>query len=158
MSDGVKMTGHLSWELTRADGTIEKGSKQNVVTNYGKQWMASILGSGVTIGTWLGFGTSSTAAQATDSTLAVELSTTGTGYSRVTTTRGWTAGTAIVQYQATLTGLTSTGLTTVREVGIFGGLTSGVAGVTIIARQTTGDVQFTSSSDSLAVTWQITFS
>jgi hypothetical protein len=158
MNDGVKMTGHISWELTRVDGTIEKGSKQNVVTDYGKQWIASILGSGITIGTWFGFGTSSTAAAVGNTILAAELSTSGTSYSRVTTTRSNSAPSNMVQYQGTLTGLTLTGLTIIREVGIFGGLTSGASGVTIIARQTTGDIQFTSSSDSLAITWQITFS
>jgi len=159
MNDGVKMTGHISWELTRVDGTIEKGSKQNVVTDYGKQWIGSILGSGATIGTWFGFGTSSGYAVATgNTTLGAELSTSGTSYSRVTTTKSNTAPSNMVQYQGTLTGLTSTGLTVVREVGIFGGLTSGGAGFTIIARQTTGDIQFTSSSDSLQITWQITFS
>ena len=158
MSDGVKITGHISWEMTHANGTIEKGNKQNVITDYGKKWIASILGTGITIGTWFGFGTSSTSAAVGNTILAAELSTSGTGYGRITTTKGWTNGTAIVQYQGTLTGLTSTGLTTIREVGIFAGLTNGATGVTIIARQTTGDIQFTSSLDSLAITWQVTFS
>ena len=158
MSDGVKITGHISWEMTHANGTIEKGNKQNVITDYGKKWIASILGTGITIGTWFGFGTSSTSAAAGNTTLGAELSTAGTSYSRVTTTRSNSAPSNMVQYQGTLTGLTSTGLTVVREVGIFGGLTSGGAGFTIIARQTTGDIQFTSSSDSLQITWQITFS
>jgi len=162
MNDGVKMTGHISWEMTRADGTIEKGSKQNIVTDFGKQWIASVLGTntgfpGLT--TWFGFGTSSGYAVATgNTTLGAELSTSGTSYSRVTTTRSNTAPSAMIQYQGTLTGLTSTGLTTVREIGLFGGLTSGGTGFTLYARQLTGDVQFQSSQDSLAITWQITFS
>lgn len=160
MNDGLKMTGHVWWEMTRADGTIEKGDKKNVVTDFGKQWIAGVLG--VTTGfpgltTWFGFGTSSGYALSSgNTTLGAELSTSGTGYSRVTTTRSSSA--AVIQYQGTITGLTSTGLTTIREVGLFGGITSGGVGFTLYARQTTGDVQFTSSQDSLAITWQITFS
>jgi hypothetical protein len=157
MNENIKATGHIAWELTKADGTVEAGSKPNVVTNYGKQWMASLLGSGVTNSVWFGFGVSAGGAagvSVTDTALFAELTTSGTSYVRVAPTKSSTAGSAVVTYVGTLSNLTSTGLTTFREVGIFASST----GTTIIAHQTTGDVQMTSTADSLQITWQITFS
>ena len=158
MNENIKATGHIAWELTRADGTVEKGEKPNVVTNYGKQWMASVLGTGATTVVWFGFGTSSAAAtgvSVTDTSLYTELGS-GISYARVIPTRSATSGSAVVTYVGSITGVSSSVAVpqTIREVGIFPAST----GNTIIAHQGTGDVALTSVNDSLQITWQITFS
>lgn len=161
MKDNLKATGHISWLLTKADGTTQAGETPNVVTNWGKQWMAGIVGSasGFSTGTWFGFGTSigtGAGVSSGDASLFVEIPFTGYSYSRSTTSKSVSSST--IQYIASVTGLSvGTGLT-INEVGLFTTFAnSGGSGQTYLAaHQLTGAVVMTSSSDSLQITWNIT--
>ena len=148
MNESIKVTGHIQ---VRLNGELIE-DRANVITTAGKTALATLLNSttaGNTLVTHMGFGSGTTAAAATQTALTTELS--GGGYSRVTITRS-NPSSGVIQYQATLTGLTSA--VTVQEVGLFNAATSG----TMFARQLTGAVALSSASDSLQITWQVTFS
>jgi hypothetical protein len=151
MNEGLKVTGRISWELVRDGVVIERGERDNVITTAGKNALASLLNSasaGTTLVTHMGFGSSTTAVAAGDTALGTELS--GGGYTRVAVTRSNPSGN-VIQYVATLTGLTSV---TVQEAGLFNALTAG----TLFAHQLTGAVTLSTASDSLQITWQVTVS
>ena len=148
MNESVKVTGHIQVHL---NGKLIE-DRPNVVTTAGKTALATLMNgtaAGNSLVTHMAFGSGTTAAAASQTALVTEL--TGGGYARVAVTRSNpTAG--VIQYQATLTGLTSAA--TVQEVGLFNAATSGV----LFARQLTGAVALSSASDSLQITWQVTFS
>jgi hypothetical protein len=147
-NDGIKVTGHI-WVYKNGELVCER---DNIVTTAGKNSLASLLNSasaGTSLVTYMGFGTSSTAVAAGDTALGSELS--GNGYSRVAIARS-NPSANVIQYVATLTGITAA--TTVQEAGLF---SSSIAG-TLVAHQLTGGVALNSASDSLQITWQISFS
>jgi hypothetical protein len=149
----IKVTGRLRVEHFR-NGILLKDSGwiENIVTTVGKNSLASLLNStnaGNSVITYMGFGSSTTAVAATDTTLGTELS--GNGYARVAVTRSNPSGN-VVQYVATLTGITAS--ITVQEAGLFNASTSG----TLFAHQLTGAYPLNQAADQLQVTWQITFS
>lgn len=151
MNEGLKVTGHISWQLVRDGVIIESGERDNVITTVGKNALASLLNSasaGTTLVTHIGFGTSTTAVVAGDTALGTELS--GGGYARVAVARSNPSGN-VIQYVATLTGLTGV---TVQEAGLFNAATAG----TLFAHQLTGAVTLSTASDSLQITWQVTVS
>ena len=148
MKDGLKVSGHI-WVYKNGELVEERA---NVITTVGKNALASLLNSasaGTSLVTHMGFGTSTTAVVAADTALGTEL--VGNGYARVAVTRSNPSGN-IIQYQATLTGI-SAGVA-VQEAGLFNASTAG----TLFAHQLTGAVTLSSASDSLQVTWQVTFS
>jgi hypothetical protein len=152
-NENIKVTGKLRVEKF-TDGVLvqDSGWKDNVITTVGKNALASLLNSasaGNSVVTHMGFGTSTTAVAAADTALGTEL--VGNGYARVAVTRSNPSGN-VIQYVATLTGITTS--TTVQEAGLFNASTAG----TLFAHQLTGAVTLSSSSDSLQVTWQVTFS
>jgi hypothetical protein len=153
MNEGLKVTGRIKVEHIRNGQVISTMERDNVITTVGKNSLASLLNSasaGTSLVTHIGFGTSSTAVAATDTTLGTEL-TTGTysGYARQAVTRSNPSGN-VIRYVATLTG--GTGNPTIQEVGLFNAATSG----TLFAHQLTGAVNLASASDSLQITWDVT--
>jgi hypothetical protein len=147
-NDTIKVTGHIQ---VRKNGVLVM-ERANVITTVGKNALASLLNSasaGTSVVTHMGFGTSTTAVAATDTALGTELS--GNGYARVAVTRSNPSGN-VIQYQATLTGITSA--VTVQEAGLFDASSAG----NLFAHQLTGAVSLSSASDSLQITWQVTFS
>lgn len=150
MNEGIKVTGRLKWELVRDGAVVQSGERDNIVTTAGKNALAALLNSasaGTSLVTHMGFGSSTTAVAAGDTALGAELS--GNGYARVAVTRSNPSGN-VIQYQATLTGITSS--TTVQEAGLLSAATGG----TLFAHQLTGAVTLSSTSDSLQITWQVT--
>jgi hypothetical protein len=147
-NETIKVTGRIA--VYKNGELVEE--RDNVITTVGKAALASLLNSasaGTSLVTHMGFGTSTTAVAAGDTSLGAELS--GNGYARVTVTRSNPSGN-VIQYQATLTGISSA--VTIQEAGLF----SAVTGGTLFAHQLTGAVALSSSSDSLQITWQVTFS
>lgn len=149
-NDGIKVTGHI-WVYKNGELVCER---DNIVTTVGKNALASLLNgasAGTSLVTHMGFGTSSTAVAAGDTALGAEL--VGNGYlrSNQTVTRS-NPSANVIQYVANLTGITAA--TTVQEAGLFNAATGG----TLIAHQLTGAVTLNTSSDSLQITWQISFS
>ncbi|TVY09975.1 hypothetical protein [Paenibacillus cremeus] len=151
----IKVTGRLKVDLYRDGVLVQEGQwRDNVVTTAGKNSLASLLNSasaGTSLVTHMGFGTSATAVAAGDTALGAELTIGSAGYNRVSVTRSNPSGN-VIQYQATLTGVTST--PTIQECGLFSASSAG----TLFAHQLTGAVTLSSSSDSLQITWQVTFS
>lgn len=149
MNENIKVKGHI---FVYKNGILVN-EVDNIVTNAGKNALASLLNSsntGNSVVTHMGFGTSTTAPAAADTALGTEISTAGTGYARVAVTRS-NPSANVIQYVATLTGLTTP--QTVQEAGLF----SAVTGGTLFAHQLTGAVALSSVGDSLQITWQITF-
>jgi len=141
---------------TFINGVFTEGEwVDNVITTAGKTALASLLNSasaGTSLVTHIGFGTSSTAVNAADTALGVEL-TTGTysGYARQAVTRSNPSGN-VIQYQASLTG--GTGNPTIQEAGLFSAVSAG----TLFAHQLTGAVNLATAADSIQITWQVTLS
>jgi hypothetical protein len=151
MNEGINVIGRLKVDST-INGVLTVGEwRENIITTAGKNALASLLNSasaGTTLVTHIGFGTSTTAVAAGDTVLGTEL--VGNGYARVAVTRSNPSGN-VIQYQATLTGITVS--TTVQEAGLISALTGG----TLFAHQLTGAQTLSTSSDSLQITWQVTF-
>lgn len=146
--ENIKVTGRIS--VYKNGELVEE--RDNVITTAGKNALATLLSGtnqGQSLVTHMGFGTSTTAVAASDTALGTEL--TGNGYARVAVTRTNPSGN-VIQYQATLTGITTA--VTVQEAGLFSASTAG----TLFAHQLTGAVSLSSTSDSLQITWQVTFS
>lgn len=147
-NENIKVTGRI--QVYKNGELIEE--RDNVITTAGKNALAALLigtNQGQSLVTHMGFGTGTGAPAASGTALGTELS--GSGYARVSVTRSNPSGN-IVQYQATLTGLSAS--RTVQEAGLFSALTGG----TLFAHQLTGAVTLSSASDSLQITWQVTFS
>lgn len=152
MAESIKVTGKLKVELIRDGKVVQVTERDNIVTTAGKNSIASLLNSasaGTSAVTHIGFGSSTTAVAVGDTALGAELS--GNGYARTAVTRS-NPSANVIQYVATLTGITAS--TTVQEAGLFSASTGG----TLFAHQLTGAVTLATSSDSLQITWQVTFS
>lgn len=156
MKEGLKITGKVKVDryVASEDKWYYGEWNSNIVTNTGVNGLASLLNSssaGTTWATNIGFGTSTTAVAATDTALGAELSTTGTGYTtRPSVTRS-NPSANVIQYVASLTGLTSS--QTIQEVGLFDAASAGNLRAHILTgAQTIG----ANTSDQLNVTWQIT--
>lgn len=149
--DNLNIKGRLKVD-TFINGVLSEGQWiDNVITTVGKNALASLLNSasaGTTLVTHIGFGSSTIAVNAADTVLGTELS--GGSYARVAVTRS-NPSANIIQYQATLTGVTNN--PTIQEAGLF----SAVTGGTLFAHQLTGAVNLGTSADSIQITWQVTF-
>lgn len=147
MNENIKVTGKI---FVYKNGELVE-ERDNVITNVGKNALAALLNSanpGTSLVTHMGFGTSTTAVAAADTALGTELS--GNGYARTAVSRS-NPSSNVIQYVATLTGLTAS--VTVQEAGLFNAVTGG----TLFAHQLTGPVNLAQASDSLQITWQVTF-
>lgn len=150
MKDIFEVKGRLKVDVFK-DGKWTYGEwKDNVITTVGKNALATFMNGGAasTLVSHMGFGTSSTAVAASDTTLGAELS--GGGYARVAVTKSNPSGN-VAQYVATLTNLLAQ--VTVNEAGLFNAASAG----NLFAHQLTGAQTIGSStSDSLQITWQVT--
>lgn len=153
-TSAIEVKGSVEWVLTRADGTVERGENHNLVVTAGKSWLAQYLTAGAPPANmgYMGFGTSSTTPAAADTALGAELSSgTYTGYARPSTTKSNSGQTAT--YVATLTNISGGLPVTIQECGLFNATSTG----TMFAHALTGAITLSSSSDSLQLTWNITF-
>lgn len=163
MNEGVKVTGYVKWNLVRDGKVIDSWEGPNIVTTAGKNALASLLNgasAGTSFVTHMGFGSGTVREVVGNTTLGAEL--VGNGYSRVAVTRSNPSGN-VIQYQATITGITAS--VTINEAGLFNAATGG----TLVAHKAGaagsdgngpygfGTASLSSSSDSLQVTWQISF-
>lgn len=147
MDENFKMKGRFLVELLGEDGKRKDlRIVENVVVTVGKtflaQWLAAATQSGYFM-QHLALGTGTSAASASDTTLETEIG------SRVAGTLSNT--TNVWQNQGTFGPGVSTGAIT--EAGIFSAASAG----TMLARQTFA-VLNKGASDSIQVTWQVTFS
>lgn len=140
-------TGHINFKLFDAEGNLkEERDIKNVVVTVGKVYMATWLAAATQADyfmKYVGLGTGTTAASASDTALETELATRATG---TITSSG-----AVWQSVSTFNAGVDTGAIT--EAGIFSASSSG----TMLARQVFSAIN-KGASDSLQVTWQITIS
>ncbi len=144
----IKLTGHINFKLFDANGNLkEEKDIKNVVVTVGKAFLATWLAAATQSDyfmKYVGLGTGTTAASASDTTLQTELAT------RATATVSAPGG-AVWQSLSSFGAGVNTGAIT--EAGIFSASTSG----TLMARQVFSAIS-KGASDSLQVTWQITIS
>jgi len=148
MKDGIKVTGKFVVKLFDKYGKLKDESPvQNVVTTAGKNYLAAWLAAASQADyfmKYMGIGTGTTAAQATDTTLETEVLTRAT--STITSnTNVWIA-------QATFGPHTGSTLA-ITEAGVFSASTGG----TMMSRQVF-PVKNKEIGDTLQLTWQITIS
>jgi hypothetical protein len=147
MNENMKVTGAFVVELFDKDGNLkERRDVKNVVTTAGKTYLAAWLAANSQAGkfmSYLGLGTGTNAADASDTTLQTELST------RVLGTLS--SSTHVWINIATFGAGVNTGAIT--EAGVFSASSSG----TMLSRQTFAVVN-KGASDSLTLTWNIILS
>jgi hypothetical protein len=146
-NESIKATGHIKFDLFDADGKLKETREiKNVVVTVGKNYLAIWLTAASQSDyfmQYIGLGTGTNAANASDTTLQTELS------SRVAGTL--TPSSNVWQNVASFGPGVDTGAIT--ESGIF----SASSGGTMFARQTFAVIN-KGAGDSLQVTWQVTFS
>jgi hypothetical protein len=147
MDEKLTLKGHISLKLFGPEGELkDEREVKNVVVTAGKNYLATWLAASSQAGyfmQYLGVGTGTTAANASDTALQTELST------RVAGTLS--SSTNVWQNQATFGAGVDTGAIT--EAGIFTASSSG----TMLARQVFSVIN-KGAGDSLQITWQITLS
>lgn len=147
----IKAKGHVFYELRDSKGRLKKKwDVDNLVVTVGKNYLAAWLAAASQSDefmSYVGLGTGTNAASASDTALQTEFS--GGGYSRIQGTL--TSSTNVWQNVASFPAGNGTGAIT--EAGLFSASTSG----TMFARQVFSAVN-KASGDTLQVTWQVTFS
>lgn len=147
VNGSFKLTGRVNYKLFDANGNLkDERNVNNVVVTVGKAYLATWLTAATQSGyfmQYVGVGTGSTAASASDTTLETPLAT------RVAGTLSSVG--AVWQSVADFPAGTNTGAIT--EAGIFSASTSG----TMMARQVFSVIN-KGAGDSLSVTWQLTIS
>ena len=145
--DTIKATGHINFVLFDETGNVKETKDiKNVVVTVGKNYLATWLTAATQAGyfmQYIGLGTGTNAANASDTTLQTELATRSAG-TLTPTSNVW-------QNIASFGPGVNTGAIT--ESGIF----SASSGGTMFARQTFAVIN-KGAGDSLQVTWEITFS
>lgn len=148
MEDNMKLTGHINFKLFDASGNLkDERDIKNVVVTVGKAYLATWLAAATQADyfmKYVGLGTGSTAANASDTDLETPLAT------RATATITAPGG-AVWQSVSSFGAGVNTGAVT--EAGIFSASSSG----TLMARQVFTVIN-KGASDTLQVTWQITIS
>ena len=143
----LKLTGRVNYKLFDSNGNLkEERNINNVVVTVGKAYLATWLTQATQATSFMdfiGIGTGSTAASASDTTLETELA------SRATGTLSSIGN--IWQSVGNFPAGTNTGAIT--EAGVFSASSAG----TMLARQVFAVIN-KAASDSLQVTWQITLS
>jgi len=146
-NENIKAKGHIKFELFDEAGNLKEVKEiNNVVVTVGKNYLATWLTAATQADyfmRYIGLGTGTNAANASDTTLQTELST------RVAGTL--TPSANVWQNVASFGPGVNTGAIT--ESGIFSASSSG----TMFARQTFAVIN-KGAGDSLQVTWQVTFS
>ncbi len=146
MNESIKLSGYVVCELRRADGSLkDKWENHNLVVTAGKNALATWLAASsqsTKFMPYVAIGSGTTSPQAVDTALETELA-------RAAGTI--TSSTNVYQNVASFGAGTGTG--TIAEVGLLSASSSG----TMFARQT-----FTArpkdATDTLSVTWAVTFS
>lgn len=145
--EGLTPKGRIKFDLYDSSGKLKESREiNNVVVTVGKNFLANWLTAATQADyfmRYIGLGTGTTAASASDTALETELTTRSAG-TLSSTTNVW-------QNQATFGPGVNTGAIT--EAGIF----SDSSGGTLFARQVFGVIT-KNAGDSLQVTWQVTFS
>lgn len=151
--DGIKLTGTYFFEIRDKNGVIKDAwSVKNIVTSAGKALLASLCGdAAATPFTFVAVGTGTTAVAVGDTALTAESSTNGFARAAGTVSR-ITTNVANDTFQITKT-FTSSGSTTIQEVGVFNAASVGV----ILSHALTG-TKVVASGDTLAITYQLVFS
>jgi len=147
LNGNVKLTGHINFRLFDANGVLkDERDIKNVVVTVGKAYMATWLATATQSDyfmKYVGLGTGTSAASASDTALQTELSTREVG-TLSATSNVWES---VSNFAAGI----NTG--SITEAGIF----SASSGGTMLARQVFTAIP-KGASDSLQVTWQITLS
>ena len=145
MNDMLKITGKVSYVLARADGSVKDAwEAANLVVTAGKVALAAWLAASTQSAKfmpYIGLGSGTTAAQATDTALETELA-------RVAGTI--TSSSNVYQNVAVFGAGTGTG--TIAELGLLSAASSG----TLFAHQIFS-ARPKDATDTLTVTWAITF-
>lgn len=146
MNDTLKLTGHVSYKLFRADGSLKDAwDVNNIVVTAGKTYLAAWIAAASQAGAFMAYvaaGSGSTAAALADTALGTELA-------RVAGTV--TSSVNVWQNQATFSAGVGTG--TWAEAGLFSASSSG----TMFARQVFS-ARVKEATDTIQVTWQVTIS
>lgn len=147
MNEDTKLTGYIRFELIGPDGKVKEVREiKNVIVTVGKNYLATWLTAATQSDffmRYIGLGTGTNAANASDTALQTELSTRQAG-TLTPTGNVW-------QNQATFGAGVDTGAIT--EAGIFSASSAG----TMLARQVFPVIN-KGAGDSLQVTWQVTLS
>lgn len=147
-ADGLALRGEIILEQRRGGKLVERKFVRNLITNGGLAWLAGAITGDTATPTdlkYIGLGTGTTAAAATDTGLetpTADARATGT-VTRVTTT----TANDTVQIVGTIT---AGGARAVTEAGLFSAASDGTLG----ARQVFS-VMNLASGDTLQVTWKI---
>jgi hypothetical protein len=146
LKDSIEAKGSLIITLTDAEGNIKEQQEKNLVVNSGLAFITNrMVGTADAVMSHMAIGTSSTAAQASDTGLLAQASRTAlTSTTRVTTN----VTNDSVQYVATFGPGVGTGAIT--EAGIFNDGTTG----TMLCR-TVFNVVNKDAADSMTITWKI---
>lgn len=145
MNDSIKVSGHVGYKLSGPGKPDDIWENENLVVTAGKvalaAWLAAATQSGKFM-PYVGLGSGTTAAQATDVALGTELA-------RVAGTI--TSSSNIYQNVASFGAGVGTG--TISELGLLSASSSG----TMFARQVFS-ARPKDATDTLTVTWSVTFS
>lgn len=151
MDESLKITGHIEFILRDCNGIVkQRHSTKNIITNVGKAYLATWLtapSQSTPFMTYVGLGSGTSPASATDTALQTEL--TVAGYSRALASLS-SVGTAWVSTSLFPAG---DGTANITEAGIFSAATGG----TMFAHQVFSPIGKT-ATDELTITWSVTFS
>ena len=150
-TDGIGLSGQFTLIAQHSDGEVfAVRDILNTITNSGMDEVAQLLcGEGGTAFDYVGLGSDSTAAAATDTELAAEIDYTSTGAAaRVQDASPETATDKIATIAAAFT---FTDAYELKEVGLFNAETTG----DMLARQVFAAINV-ANGDSLTATWNIT--
>ena len=157
-ADGPKALGHIELVLTDAGGNV-KAYRQtdNLIVNQGiyatsDKLFGTALVTGEQTFSFVGIGTSTTSATAGDTNVASQLSNKRTG--TVTSVTGSSTGASIQAFWAAGKLKNGSGTNAITEAGLFDQQINATG--LMYARQTFTAIN-AGSSDSLTVTWSITF-
>jgi len=149
--DCLKVTGHIEFVVKDLNGNVkQRHSTKNIVTTVGKAYLAAWLAQpsqSTPFMTYVGLGTGTSPASATDTALQAEL--TVAGYSRALAALS-SVSTSWVSESIFPAG---DGTATITEAGIFSAATGG----TLFAHQVFSPIGKT-ATDELTITWSVTFS
>lgn len=151
--DSLKVRGRIDFEIKRKDGTTERFSVDNLITNVGKAAIAGLVGNtgSITAFGYLALGTSNTAPAGSQTALGAEITTGGLGRASATVSRTTTVSTndtLTLTYQ-----WTASSSFTIQEIGVFNASSSG----TMLGRALTGAKPI-SSTEMITGTYNVIFS
>lgn len=152
MNDSIKIKGQIDFVITDKNGVIkDKWTVYNTVTNAGLALLASLAGDAAAVPfTYLAVGTSNTAAAASQTALAGEITDSGLARAAATVSRVTTTQTN--DTLQLVKAWSVSGTKTVEEIGIFNDPTTG----TMLSRAVTGSKAVV-NGDTLTATYKVKF-